>query len=79
MNTRTTPLLIVKWNGYGVRFHSNICGKVFSLVAPEDGTKFETPLEAAKAARDVNIKPAFYEIVDAPEGARSIAPQEAKI
>lgn len=59
--------LIVIWRGFGVHFHTNVCGKMYALVLEEDATQFDTPLAAAKACNECNLKPGLYEIADAPE------------
>lgn len=61
-----TPKLIVVWRGFGVRFHTNACGKVFSLVAVEEGSRFDTVAEITKTIQECRLKAADYEIIHAP-------------
>jgi len=50
------PVLFLRWRGYGVKFHTNICGKVYSLTTDEQATRF-TSAEAAAIAADQNKIP----------------------
>lgn len=65
MQKSTHPLVVI-WRGFGVRFHTNVCGKVYSLVAVEDATPFDTFAEATEAVRNCNLKASDYQIINPP-------------
>ncbi len=48
--------LFLRYRGYGIKFHTNICGKVYSLTTDEQATRF-TSAEAAAIAADQNKIP----------------------
>ena len=54
---------IVRWRGYGVKFHTNLCGRVYSLVTEAEATQFDSPVEALRKCVEMNLKVREVEIV----------------
>lgn len=46
----------VRWRGYGVKFHTNVCGKVYSMVRDEEATRFSDQVEAARVSVQHNLR-----------------------
>ena len=58
-----SPSFFIRWRGYGVKFHKNLCGKVYSMVRDEDATRFASQAEAARACATWRLKVGEIEIV----------------
>lgn len=58
--TATAQRFIVRYGGvtqnWAVKFHHNLCGNVFAIVAEDEGTTFATEDEARKTAVKFNIR-----------------------
>jgi hypothetical protein len=56
--------LIVMWRHFPVLFCRGAeCRHVYSLVVPEEATRFETPTDAAQAAREYGLRTGDFQIV----------------
>lgn len=53
---KATGWLVMYAGGLPVRFHRNLCGDVFELVARENATVFETDRAAVAAAVKAGIR-----------------------
>jgi hypothetical protein len=61
----SATMFIVRVHRYAVHFHTNLCGKVYSVVRDGEATRFYSQVDAARAARDCNLNPAEYTIENA--------------
>jgi hypothetical protein len=41
---------LVRWRGYALRFHTNLCGKMYQVVADVEATRFDSFSAALTAA-----------------------------
>lgn len=57
----------IRWNGYALHFHGNLCGKFYSVVPADEASIFSGPTEAAHAACDHGLRAGTYEIVSLPD------------
>jgi len=48
---RSASSFLVRWRGYAVFFHTNACGKNYSLVADAEATHFTSMTEAMMKAK----------------------------
>lgn len=62
--SNSTGRFFVKWRGHAVEFHSGLCRKVYSLVSEEEATGFRSQADAARFARDHNLRATEIEIVE---------------
>jgi hypothetical protein len=53
----------VRWRGYGVKFHTNLCGAVYSLVRDEEASRFTSPEEAARMCVKDHLRVQEVEII----------------
>jgi len=56
-------MFIVRWRGYGVRFHFNLCGAVYSLVSEVEATVFGDQVEAARVSHQHHLRAVDIEIL----------------
>lgn len=64
MKTTLEPLpplaaqkFVVRYAGYAVKFHTNVCGDVYSLVADHEASTFFTPELAMQKCVKHNLNP----------------------
>ena len=52
----SNPFWLVRWRGYAVKFHTNLGGKIYSLVKDPDATLFEFQSEAVNACHRHHLR-----------------------
>ena len=46
-----------------MKFHTNACGRVYSLVAEKDATRFESQAEALRKCLEMNLRVREVEVL----------------
>lgn len=54
--------VIVRQGKYPVHFHTNLCGKVYSLVAEKEASRFSSPAAARARAQAHGLRPDQYSL-----------------